>query len=339
MKTPTKRKVSAQKKARDDIKRPVVVKAASKIPGLNKSVISLHDSWVAYATKAFYERRNAAAIKAFEENKPALTPVQERVLGELKQRGVSIVGFNELFGEETLLPKLTAAVDAWLQSPEVQAKERAYAEDFENARFKDYLVQQNEPGAQLSWDDTWLKLGISDEIMNIGNSYLGMTARIHHINLWDSIALENDRPDLGAQRWHRDPADIKLLKAFLYFSDVDDRCGPLQYVPNSRLGEKYGGLWPARVPFDGSRPPPEEFDAKVPASEVVSCTVPKGTIVFADTSGFHRGGRAEARNRICATWAFSSQAALWPRKFRVDASAAPADLSPAARYALFERPA
>lgn len=338
MKTTTKKKTSAQKKAREGIDRPAVVKAAAKIPGISNSVISLHDSWVAYATKAFYQRRNSAAIKAFEAGRPALTPVQQRVLGELKDRGVSIVTFDELFADQTLLPKLTSIVDAWLQSPEVQAKERSYAEDFENARFKDYLVQQNEPGVQLAWDDTWLKLGISDEIINIGNSYLGMMARIHHINLWDSIALENERPDLGAQRWHRDPADIRLLKAFLYFSDVDDRCGPLQYVPNSRLSEKYGDLWPANVPFDGSRPPADEFDAKVPTSDWVSCTVPKGTIVFADTSGFHRGGRAEARNRVCATWAFSSQAALWPRKFRVDPSTAPAGLSPAARYALFERP-
>jgi hypothetical protein len=40
----------------------------------------------------------------------------------------------------------------------------------------------------------------------------------------------------------------------------------------------------------------------------VICTAPKGTIVFADTHGYHKGGFTTERDRVLYTCMFTSQA-------------------------------
>ena len=71
------------------------------------------------------------------------------------------------------------------------------------------------------------------------NHYLGMTSRLHHVNLWDTIAVDDGRAPIGPQRWHRDPDDVRLVKVFLHFTDVTAGSGPLEYVPHSRPGEAW----------------------------------------------------------------------------------------------------
>ena len=160
-----------------------------------------------------------------------------------------------------------------------------------------------------------------------------MMSKMLYIDAWNTIALEHDGPPIGSQRWHRDPEDIKLVKVFLYFSDVDLTAGPTYYIPNSRKGEKYGHLWPQKIPR-GSVPPLEALEELIPCSDWEVCTYPAGTFVFVDTVGFHKGGRATHRNRVFATWTFVSQGSLWPRVFKIDPPPDPQELSPAARFAL-----
>src|SRR5262249_26212984 len=119
----------------------------------------------------------------------------------------------------------------WLASAEVQEQERAYREEgFKSQSFKEYLVRmyRGEEGGRetvIPWDSPWLKLAIEPRIMDIANHYLGMLSRMFHIDVWDTIALDHDGPLVGPQRWHRDPADIRLVKVFLYFTDVDADSG------------------------------------------------------------------------------------------------------------------
>jgi hypothetical protein len=42
----------------------------------------------------------------------------------------------------------------------------------------------------------------------------------------------------------------------------------------------------------------------------VAFTAPKGTIIFCNTSGFHRGGFATGKHRVLATWTWDSPASL-----------------------------
>src|SRR5919197_785324 len=59
------------------------------------------------------------------------------------------------------------------------------------------------------------------------------------------------------------------------------------YTPPVENGDR---LWPWR-PLGDNYPPEDELDAKV-AGRSVRFTAPKGTLIFCNTSGFHRGGFA-----------------------------------------------
>jgi hypothetical protein len=56
-------------------------------------------------------------------------------------------------------------------------------------------------------------------------------------------------------------------------------------------------------------PPNEEFAAKVPDTEYRSATGDAGTIIFCDTSGFHRGGFARSKVRLLSYFTYVSPAA------------------------------
>jgi len=320
------------------INRPRAVEFFARVPGLKTPVLGAYDTWLRFAYRRFWHWNNTHARRAYAQSKPQLDAVQQRVLEGLRESGIAHIAFQELFGDAGYWNHLDGLVHDWLNSSEVREQERRYKEGgYKDAHFKEYLVRwygRETDGKVIPWDSPWLQLTLHPKVLDIANAYFEMFTRMYHVDVWNTIALKHDGPLIGAQKWHRDPADIKLLKCFLYFTDVDEGSGAMQYVPYSRPGEKYGYLWPQDAPFDGARPPDKEFAQCVPPCDWLTAAYPKGTLVFADTAAFHRGGRADTHNRVLATWAYSSQACRWPRAFRVDPATTPRDMSTAAKWAL-----
>jgi hypothetical protein len=60
----------------------------------------------------------------------------------------------------------------------------------------------------------------------------------------------------------------------------------------------------------------ELVEERVPAEDRFTCSAPRGSLVFCDTVGLHRGGYASTRPRLIATWAYYRPAALATRDFR-----------------------
>jgi hypothetical protein len=147
----------------------------------------------------------------------------------------------------------------------------------------------------------------------------------------------NAEDRIASQRWHRDPWDNHIVKVFTYFSDVDQETGPFEYLRGTPEGGRNSHLWPWEGDdvYDkhGLYPPQEEFEAKAPAEDILTCTGPAGTMVFADTSGFHRGGWTQSKPRILAYTSYvSTKFRLQPR-FEVDWSHGNG-LSPEAEFAV-----
>lgn len=318
--------------------RPRPIQWLARIPGLKKPVLGVYDTWLRFSYRRLWNWHNREATRAFASHPPSLDAVQQRLLADLREKGFAHVSFMELFGDARYWQQLNDLVEDWLSTDAVKEGERHYREiGYKDAHFKEYLVRwygREVDGKLIPWDSPWLQLALHPKVLDLANSYFGMYTRMYHVDVWDTVAVKHDGPLIGGQKWHRDPADIKLLKCFLYFTDVDEGSGAMQYVPYSRPGEKYGSLWPQDPPFDGARPPGKEFPLCVPPCDWVTASFPKGTLVLADTAAFHRGGRAETRNRVLATWAYSSQASRWPRAFRVDPATVPAGLPENVRWAL-----
>ena len=60
----------------------------------------------------------------------------------------------------------------------------------------------------------------------------------------------------------------------------------------------------------------EQMAEVVPADRWIKCLGPKGTIVFADTHGYHKGGLARENDRIMYTCMFTSPASESEEFFR-----------------------
>ena len=79
--------------------------------------------------------------------------------------------------------------------------------------------------------------------------------------------------------------------------------------PGSAPGGRYADAWPWR-PLGDNYPPDGELEKRIPEDGVRTFIAPKGTLVFCNTSGFHRGGFATERARVLATVTYSSPASL-----------------------------
>ena len=109
--------------------------------------------------------------------------------------------------------------------------------------------------------------------------------------------------------WHYDFDDKHLLKAFLYLDDVDAETGPFEYVAGSQPGGPHHNVRPWK-PMGFGRVPEDEVQRAVPDEAIRTFTAPRGTIIFCNTSGLHRGGFATSRARVLATATYCSPASL-----------------------------
>ncbi len=265
-------------------------------------------------------------------SRDGLAPVQERVLGELRTRGISLVSWDELIGDGDLWQRLETEMDAFVRSATEQLEAGRVDER------KDYLIRGMPHGTgvkgALKADGPWIELGVGDAVLGVVNAYRGFETKLYDFDQWYTIPLGGDRERIVSQQWHRDPLEPHIVKLFLYFNDVDEEAGPFEYIPESVEGAKYGHLWPL-VQGESRYPPPGAVEEAVPASERILAAGPAGTLIFCDTGGFHRGGYAISKPRILATFTYvspDSTNVTKKRRFKVEGDN-PA-LSARARFAL-----
>jgi hypothetical protein len=262
------------------------------------------------ATYSLHDRMlsNRAARRRFAAARPALDDVQQRVLDELRVEGFSVLPFTELFGEARW-EEIATAGDAFIaETEDGLAREAAGEEGGLRRSVKTFLVRRNAWGVDLDADDPWLRLALDQRVLDLANTYLGLWSKLEYVDLW--YTPPTGAPErTSSQRWHRDFNDRLLLKAFLYLNDVGEDAGPFEYVPRSFPGGELGDLWPWYPGYDGY-PPDEEFARRMEGKRVETFTAPRGTLIFCNTCGFHRGGFAESSPRVLATWTYASPAAL-----------------------------
>ena len=174
---------------------------------------------------------------------------------------------------------------------------------------KEFVVRLHSYGVELGLDDPWFRAVASHRLLDIANAYLEMWSKLEYVDVWYSVPQPAEAQRISSQRWHRDYNDKHLLKVFLYLVDVDEAMGPFQYVPGSQPGGPYAHAWPWQ-PLGQNYPTEEELEALIPSSSIQAFTAPKGTLIFCNTAGFHRGGFSTTDPRVLATATYSSPASL-----------------------------
>ncbi len=261
------------------------------------------------ATYELHDRilSNRRSRRSFEHNRPELDDVQRRILAELESEGFALTTFSELFPDE----ETWRGVDAQAQTF-VSDTEAALTGDSEKLRVrpgKEFVVRLFSYGVDIGPDDPWFGVCASRRMLDLANTYLGLWSKLEYVDMWYSVPQPAEADRISSQRWHRDFNDKHLLKAFLYLVDVDGSTGPFQYVSGSAPGGPHADAWPWR-PLGENYPPESELERRLPAEAFHTFTGPKGTFLFCNTSGFHRGGFATARARVLATVTYSSPASL-----------------------------
>jgi hypothetical protein len=200
---------------------------------------------------------------------------------------------------------------------------------------KPFLKALWEEDMTLELSNPFMRLALSDEVLSVINGYMGMLAKFFFSALDLTLTVPENAERLRSQNWHRDPDDKKMVKMFLYLSDVDEGSGPFTYIHGSHFGGKWERVFPQDPP-KGSYPETEEVTRRIPQEDVFIATGKAGSVIFADTAGLHRGGYAHTRERLMFTAEYSSKATLRPIRYRLGARLTEelGDFSPAARYAV-----
>jgi len=140
-----------------------------------------------------------------------------------------------------------------------------------------------------------------------------MWPRLHAVGAWLNFPTEDKAKE--AQLWHRDPEDLKIIKVFIYLSDVGPENGPFCYIPKTHPFSSGAGTVP--IHKDKKRILDDEMLSAIPTESWIACTGPAHTMIIADTVGYHRGGKPATGTRLLITFTYTSGTPLVKRALRV----------------------
>lgn len=133
-----------------------------------------------------------------------------------------------------------------------------------------------------------LQLSTCPSVLRVAGEYLWATPVLNHLESWFSFPVEQISAG-SAKNWHWDCDGIRWLKVFVYLTDVGLATGPHGFVSGSHR------KW--LVNDKSTRVSDEAIQASYP-EDIKVFTAPKGTVIFEDTRGFHRGYPLESGYRL-----------------------------------------
>lgn len=248
---------------------------------------------------------NREGVKEFSN--VAISSKEQEIADRLKKDGIAICNLNDLFNENgpKILNDLQIKAEILKSNPDI----------YKNIKgSKDFFTHLSGIPPILNIEEPETKLAYSIPIVNIASEYFGFVPKLHNAGFILTHITPSGAESTHSQRWHRDPEDKKILKIFVYLSDVDEGAGPLHYV----LGSNHKGKWRKTFPQSppaGSYPPIGAVEKTIPLKDIKTALGKSGTVVFGDTSGLHKGGYATQKERLQCWIGYVSLASFSPPKF------------------------
>jgi hypothetical protein len=234
-----------------------------------------------------------------------LDSTQRTILRELNEHGVARTHVSELLASRKLFDELVDIVDS-LERQKALEIDAARQQSERISERKDFLVQLLGDLPTLDPESVMVRFALQKEILGIVNEYFGCWTKIRFFNVWRNFVVK-----AGPRRsmyWHRDPEDRLILKIFVYLSDVEIGSGPLFYAPGThskgRIREK--PEWFKEPGRGAERSDDIQMSKVLPQNKWVQATGERGTIVIADTSGYHKGGYVLDKERLVYNCLFVS---------------------------------
>ena len=234
------------------------------------------------------------------------------VLNTLNRHGVAVTSVEKLLGSLSLFDELRGAVDTRERdmAPAIERARAAAAAPQTGEIKKEFIYPLLGERPTLDVSDIHLRFALETPLLAIANGYFGMYTRLRYYNVWHTFTTQGEAH--SSQLWHADRDDLHyVLKVFVNMSDVDAGAGPFTYAPGTHAkGSRRRA--PAYIFKEGNttRSTDAQMAQVVPPEEWVTSMGRAGTIILADTRGYHKGGLARERDRIMYTCMFTSSTAL-----------------------------
>ena len=237
-----------------------------------------------------------------------LNKIEKSVLNGLNQHGIALESIDDLFVDGSEFSELGSAVEGMLISrkEEIAALESSAADSVKIGS-KTFNLELLGSELTFSYSDIFSRFALNPAILNIANAYLQMYAKLRYYNVWYTFAT--DAAPRESQLWHFDREDNYILKIFVYLRDVEAGTGPFTYAPGTHRKGAYWNRKPESFNENNVlRTTDEQMNVVVPKEKWITATGKKGTVIFADTRGYHKGGEARTDNRLMYTCMFTSPA-------------------------------
>ena len=252
---------------------------------------------------------------------PPISDAGRRVVQDLAANGIAFAAFDEFY-PAAFLTTISDCFYAYLDKFQLTVSPAS-------AKGKGVFLDTIHKAHTFATGDAVSTYLADPGIAAVAAQYMGMVPRFVGSSFWRTrTATGKDR--LYSQLWHRDYNDRMLVKVFLYIGDVGETEGFFEFLAGSHesglLGAEFDRIGP-----DGFRAYPEAVAIErrlaalpvfklndVPADRrsgvaapwggtpaVVRAIASRGTLIFADTYGLHRGGFVESghRDMVMTTYA------------------------------------
>lgn len=270
------------------------------------------------AVRANWRRRNRP--RAFDRK--ALTGPARSFVDQLEQHGFARGRFEDLFGETALFEEAAAQAQRLYEhrdeKPSAGGAKATYLAKLATKRY--------------DASDPFVRIALHPAVLAVANGYLRLRSTLRALELWHTWPTSGEA--IQTQLWHRDADDVMNVKLFCYFTDVTVAAGPLTYAPGTHpLGDRR-----TRPEHDEHmRSTDHQMAQIVPQQEWVVLDGEPGTIVFADTCGYHKQLKPETEERLKLVAQYVSGSPYVGRELELenlDASALTEDQ----HYAAFDAP-
>ncbi len=176
----------------------------------------------------------------------------------------------------------------------------------EKKKFKEEIINLLE----LNTKKETYEFCLSDDIITIVSSYLGLLPILNNITIY--INIPKDAEDIrGSMHWHRDDFGYKSLDLFVPITDVDDNNGPFYYVrEKEKLGRFINYKNEIKDPVRGDRGKIEEKNFKFSSDDkehINKFSGKAGNGLFIDSfNNYHKGGHCKKNYRIMLRITYST---------------------------------
>lgn len=250
-----------------------------------------------------------------------------RITETLDRDGIAVASIEEFDNLKTNFIELEQNAEKILhnRSSELE-KLKSEAGDLEKIGSKTFNVELLGSTVNFEPHSVFARFALDETLLDIADSYFGLRVKMRYYNVWKTFATQAAARE--SQLWHFDREDNYILKVFLYLNDVGEGAGPFTYAAKTHPKGNLHGREPEFFLENGvRRTTDEQMAAAVSKEHWVKATGKKGTIIFADTRGYHKGGEARTDDRLMFTCMFTSPASQSQRLLRFQTNEPPFSLS------------